>query len=159
MFVRIGDVLPRFRIYEKLFPDHDRLRQALSKAYVDVLEFCRQAKLIFRKKSWPITVNTKLALKLTWKPFDRQFGDILDNFRNHQKSIEKEAGLSHMIEGAEARALEKANRMQLERDNQGMPLSKAFLVRLFRGKSLHRNVQTKDLPLRRVQRIIINTGP
>jgi hypothetical protein len=53
MFVRIGDVLPRFRVYEKLFPSHERLVQALSVVYVDILRFCTDAKAIFRKAKRP----------------------------------------------------------------------------------------------------------
>lgn len=47
MLGRIGDVLPRFRIYEQIYPDHERLRVALSKAYLDVLEFCVRVKDFF----------------------------------------------------------------------------------------------------------------
>ena len=49
MFGRIGDILPRFRIYEKLFPDHHRLVQALSRAYLEILNFCSKAKAVFRR--------------------------------------------------------------------------------------------------------------
>ena len=48
MFVSIGDVLPRFQIYEKLFSNHDVFVQAISKVYVDVIEFCADAKKVFR---------------------------------------------------------------------------------------------------------------
>ena len=47
---------------------------------------------------------------MIWKPFDRNFAEALDRFRIHKKNVEKEAGLSHMIESAEARSLEQANR-------------------------------------------------
>jgi hypothetical protein len=47
MLAQIGDVLPRFRIYQKLFKNHERLLVALSKAYLDVLEFCVQTKNFF----------------------------------------------------------------------------------------------------------------
>jgi hypothetical protein len=47
MFVRIGDVLPRFRGYEMLFPSYEVLRQALSKAYLTIIEFCVDAKSVF----------------------------------------------------------------------------------------------------------------
>lgn len=49
MFERIGDVLPQFRIYERLFSNHERLVQALSVVYVDILKFCTDAKAVFRK--------------------------------------------------------------------------------------------------------------
>ena len=49
MFARIGDVLPRFRTYERLFSDHERLIQALSMAYLDIITFCTNAKAVFRR--------------------------------------------------------------------------------------------------------------
>ena len=49
MFVRIGDVLPRFRTYERLFSNHERLINALSIAYLDIITFCTSAKAVFRR--------------------------------------------------------------------------------------------------------------
>ena len=49
MFARIGDVLPRFRTYERLFSNHDRLVEALSMAYLDIITFCINAKAVFRR--------------------------------------------------------------------------------------------------------------
>ena len=119
MFARIGDVLPRFRDYERLFPDHERLLQALSIVYVDIMKFCVEAKAVFRQAKHRSVVNSKIALKLAWKPFDKQFGNILDDFRHHRKSVESEATVASMIEDANARALELANRLQLEKEKQG----------------------------------------
>ena len=48
MFSSIGDILPRFRIFERLFPNHELLTQALSKVYVDIISFCTEAKRVFR---------------------------------------------------------------------------------------------------------------
>lgn len=119
MFARIGDVLPRFQVYEKLFPDHERLIHALSVAYVDVVVFCSDAKAVFRRGQRALMTSVKIGFKLTWKPFESQFGQQLDNFRNHRKNVEKEAGLSHMVEAAEARALALANHLQLEKAKMG----------------------------------------
>lgn len=49
MFARIGDVLPRFRTYERLFSNHEPLIQALSMAYLDIITFCTDAKDVFRR--------------------------------------------------------------------------------------------------------------
>ena len=49
MLADIGDVVPRFQIYERLFQDHLRLTQALSNAYLDVIEFCTTVKNVFKK--------------------------------------------------------------------------------------------------------------
>jgi hypothetical protein len=49
MLSQIGDVLPRFRIYETLFKNHERLLVALSAVYLDVLRFCIASKDLFVK--------------------------------------------------------------------------------------------------------------
>lgn len=54
-----------------------------------------------------------------WKPFDLQFGKQLSAFREHQKNVEKEAGLANMIEAADARAMVLADQKQLEKRRKG----------------------------------------
>ena len=49
MLARIGDILPRCQVYQNLFPSNERLLQAISVAYLDVIDFCWTAKNIFRK--------------------------------------------------------------------------------------------------------------
>ena len=51
MFVIIGDVLPRFRTYARLFSNYEPLIQALSMAYLDIITFCTKAKAVFRGSS------------------------------------------------------------------------------------------------------------
>lgn len=118
MFTRIGDVLPRFRVYERLFSNHERLVQALSLAYVDIVVFCSECKTVFRHGQRSSMTSFKIAFKLIWKPFERQFGRYVEGFRQHRKSVEKEAGLSHMIEAADSRDLVLANQMQLEQQRK-----------------------------------------
>lgn len=48
MFARIGDVIPRFKTYERLFSIHERLVDALSIAYLDIITFYTNAKAVFR---------------------------------------------------------------------------------------------------------------
>ena len=122
MFARIGDVLPRFQVYEKLFRNHERLIHALCVAYVDIIVFCSDAKAVFRRGQRVSLTSLKVGFKLLWKPFESQFGLQLDNFRNHRKNVEKEAGLSHMVEAADARALALANHLQLEKTKKGRRL-------------------------------------
>ena len=113
MFNRISEVLPRLRDYEYLFPNHERLIQAMSVVYYDVLDFCIDAKKVFRKRS---------MLKLAWKPFDRQFGARIQAFRDHMDTTEKEVSNSHMIEAADSRALIRSNQMQVAKERYGMVL-------------------------------------
>ncbi|KAL8797124.1 MAG: hypothetical protein Q9195_000591 [Heterodermia aff. obscurata] len=115
MLARIGDVLPRFRVYENLFSSHERLVQSLSVAYVDIITFCTKSKAVFRHGRRSSLNNLSVTFKLSWKPFERQFGQQIDDFRTHLKNVDKEAALSHMIEAADARAVTLANQQQLEK--------------------------------------------
>ena len=134
MFSSIGDVLPRFRIFERLFSNHELLIQALSKVYVDIISFCAEVKKVFRDAQRAtsescnrtcqethrlIALGSRIAFKLAWKPFERQFGGQIERFRQHRKNVEKEAGLAHMVEAADSRAVVLYNQMQLEADRQG----------------------------------------
>jgi hypothetical protein len=47
MLAQIGDVLPRFRIFQTLFSNHERLLAALAEVYLDVLRFCIRTKEFF----------------------------------------------------------------------------------------------------------------
>jgi hypothetical protein len=49
MFVQIGNVLPIFRVYEKLFRNHERLMEAITLVFFDIMRFCVSAKNVFRK--------------------------------------------------------------------------------------------------------------
>jgi hypothetical protein len=51
-----------------------------------------------------------VSLKILWKPFDREFGDVIDSFRAHRENVEREAELSHMIEAGSERAMAKSQR-------------------------------------------------
>lgn len=99
MLGQIGDILPRFRDYEQLFPSHRRLLYCISDAYLDIITFCEKAKSIFKKnqkwkRSWlPGSVT---ILRVTWRPFDREFGDILGNIRHHRDLVDREADVSQM---------------------------------------------------------------
>jgi hypothetical protein len=55
-----------------------------------------------------------------WKSFDRQFGKLILDFDRHRKNVEKEAGLSHLIEAEDARAVQRANQLQLEKEREGI---------------------------------------
>lgn len=120
MFNRISDVLPRLKVYERLFPDHERLIRAMSAVYFDVLQFCTDAKKVFRRAKRSITA-------LIWKPFEHQFGSRMEQFREHMNITEKEVTTSHMIEAADSRALVRANHAQLAKERYGIQ-SRLFIL-------------------------------
>ena len=70
-----------------------------------------------------IGLGSRIAFKLAWKPFERQFDGQIERFRQHRKNVEKEAGLAHMIEAADSRAVVLHNQMQLEVDRRGQCLN------------------------------------
>jgi hypothetical protein len=47
MFERIGDVLPRFRSYQALFPTHPQLLRYLTDAYWEIVKFSYAASQVF----------------------------------------------------------------------------------------------------------------
>ena len=112
MFNRIGDLLPRLRIYEGLFASRERLVQLLSALYFDILQFCSEAKTMFRRAK-------RSMLTLVWKPFERQFGSHIDVFRRHQEEMEKEVALSHMIEAADSRTLIRSSQIDIAKERYG----------------------------------------
>lgn len=119
MFKCIGEILPWFRSYERLFSNHKGLVLALSIVYVDILRFCYDAKAVFRQAKHFSLINFKIAIKLFWKPFSQQFGKVIADFHQHRKNVEKEAGLAHMLESAIARDVELFDRLELEKQKQG----------------------------------------
>ncbi|KAK6526491.1 hypothetical protein TWF694_005075 [Orbilia ellipsospora] len=129
MFERIGDVLPRFGSYAKLFPSEKYLLHALSLVYIDILQFCTSAKQVFLKAreskparaSFSFSPSTKTAIKLAWKPFEKQFGDVMGRFRRHKANVEREAGLAHMIEASKERAAQ-ADERRLQQSGRSIVL-------------------------------------
>ncbi|KAF2097104.1 hypothetical protein NA57DRAFT_77359 [Rhizodiscina lignyota] len=110
MFARIGEVLPRYAMFERLFAEHERVLAALSNAYLDILKFCNEAKKMFltlpKKSAIPFSSN----IKQYWKPFDQRFDELIDVFRIHSKTVHKEAEVAHMIEDRKTQALVLASR-------------------------------------------------
>jgi hypothetical protein len=58
------------------------------------------------------------TLKLLWKDFNGEFEGALNGFRNHVKNVEKEAGVSNLIEASTERGLARAERAENERQRK-----------------------------------------
>ncbi|KAF2801958.1 uncharacterized protein BDZ99DRAFT_429162, partial [Mytilinidion resinicola] len=139
ILARIGDVLPRFRIYERLFPDHERLVLALANAYLDIVKFCTDAKAVFTEGK-----KSRKPFKLIWKPFSKRFDVYLYQFRMHQKEVEREAGVSHMIESKQEREIEQANR-ELQERNMKAERRRRVLARLSAGEYQVNHYKTRGV--------------
>ena len=112
MFSRISDVLPRLQVYERLYADNEHLVQAISDVYFDILNFCTDAKEVFRHPKRSI-------FRLSWKGFERQFGSHLESFRKHKRKVEDLAFMSHMTESSESRALIRSQIGQITESRRG----------------------------------------
>ncbi|KAG8534395.1 uncharacterized protein KY384_001240 [Bacidia gigantensis] len=112
MFTQISDLLPRLHVYEALFPDHERLVQALSLVYSDIINFCSEAKHALRKPK-------RAMFGSSWKTFKRQFGHRIESFNRHQRSIDKEVDVSHMIESAKTTDQIQANQLEVAKERKG----------------------------------------
>jgi hypothetical protein len=113
---RIGDLLPRFKDYGRIFnlEKHPRLRQALLETYFDIITLCMKFREI-------LLSQTRVSLKRFSRPLllDVQYEDALEQFRSHKKTVEKEAETCHMIEAAESRALALRNQELQELREKG----------------------------------------
>lgn len=113
---RIGDLLPRFKDYGRIFDleKHPRLRQVLSETYFDIITLCIKFREILQSQ-------TRSSLKRFSRPLllDVQYEDALERFRNHKKMVEKEAETCHMIDAAESRALALRNQELQELREKG----------------------------------------
>jgi len=103
--------------YERIFDrqKHQRLTQAISKTYLDIIELC----LDFRKL---LQDQKASSLKRIWKPIslDGKFEEAIQRFREHRKNVEKEAETCHMIEAAETKALVEAHKKLVEVERKGI---------------------------------------
>ncbi|KAI9788101.1 MAG: hypothetical protein M1816_007233 [Peltula sp. TS41687] len=127
MLCQIENALTRFRLYEKLFQRHTRMLHTLSLVYFDIIEFCMQAREVFRraeknKQAWLgkrhsftlLSPGSQQGLKALWKPFEQHFHGLMFRIQMHTSAADRDADISHMIEAAEARDLEKRSRAALD---------------------------------------------
>ncbi|KAF2654798.1 hypothetical protein K491DRAFT_600076 [Lophiostoma macrostomum CBS 122681] len=113
MFVSVGDALPRFQIYQIIFPSQERLLRAISDAYLDVIHFCVKAKDFFS------SAKGKLSMGM-WKPFQQDFDIYMLQFSRHQKRVDKEARVAHMFESARRREAEAARQHEVDLANKAL---------------------------------------
>ncbi|KAF8245041.1 hypothetical protein K440DRAFT_663078 [Wilcoxina mikolae CBS 423.85] len=90
-FQAIGENLPRFEIYSKIFGDNIGMKNALVKFYKDILLFYQKALGFFRKKTWEILA------RCIWCPFESTFGTIFQDLSRHQKLIDDEASAAQVV--------------------------------------------------------------
>ncbi len=116
IFERVGWILPRFRVYERVFGRHPRVVAALSTAYLDIIKFCDESKNFIRSiQRSRIKSFTKL-----FAPLEHHLNDAIARFRLHREDVELEVEACHMIESAKHYEIELRDRelATLERKTQ-----------------------------------------
>ncbi|KAE9368038.1 hypothetical protein N431DRAFT_494895 [Stipitochalara longipes BDJ] len=130
---RIGDILPRFRDYERIYngQKHRRLYQALSNAYLDIIVLCTEFRKSIREQK-----NSKVRRILKPLAIDKQFDEAIERFRRHRQNVVDEADTCHMIEAAEQRDAQLVLYAEERR--------RKLLARLSKVDSKHRHRRLKE---------------
>lgn len=96
MLAQIGEVIPRYRIYEMLYGKHARFLLALSEAYLDVLKFCTQTKAYFKRAKKSLSTCSIDFATVTQDShhdssalhrLEKQLENFPSEFRSHNDSI------------------------------------------------------------------------
>lgn len=85
---RIGDILPRFRGYERIYGrrKHQRLAKILSNAYLDIINLCAQFRKLLREQK---SSSVRRMLRLV--SLDGRLDDAVGKFRQQRQTVEEEA--------------------------------------------------------------------
>lgn len=100
MLQQIGLNLNSLRRFPRLYPHNRRLEAAMVDVYQVIFRFCTEARNVFKKASDKSSCKKALVglqsmLKLVWKPFKVQFGDLQDELSACMDRV------SHEVEIAE----------------------------------------------------------
>ena len=74
---------------------------------------------LLKHYSHALVVNLLVFSRSSWRPFKDRFKKTLDSFEEHRKQVEKEAGISHMIEAKRAQELAHDARLKAECEKKG----------------------------------------
>ncbi|MCJ1344810.1 hypothetical protein MMC31_003013 [Peltigera leucophlebia] len=84
----------------------DLVRKTVSDVYGDLLDFCRQVRLLFLDKQGQSRryISVILFLRVQWEPFEAQFGKVSSSFRYHL------GVLDHSVQALQYNAIQDGNR-------------------------------------------------
>ncbi|KAK7229267.1 hypothetical protein V2G26_001437 [Clonostachys chloroleuca] len=95
---RIGQSLPRFLVYEHLFPKHEPIQIAILSIYIDVINLLTSVRAFSGKSTF------RLVLCVLWKPLEQKFSECVSHISDQSELVEREANMAHLQEEARARA-------------------------------------------------------
>ena len=118
MLGRLGDHLGHLAEYAKAAIDNLPLvHDSVAKAYVDVLEFCREARNVFfdlngNQRKW---LSFRTFLQIQWEPFESKFSPIEANLQHHLNVLQHAALAAQLNENEEVRRERERIKLREER--------------------------------------------
>ncbi|VUC31192.1 unnamed protein product [Clonostachys rosea] len=94
LFQRIGQSIPRFLVYEHLFPKHEPIQVAILSIYVEITTLLESVRAFAEKSAF------RLVFCAFWKPLEQRFGECISHINNQSELVEREASVAHMQEEA-----------------------------------------------------------
>jgi len=104
------NTLPDYDIYMSLFESDKTLRNGIVAVYKEILGFCSQATGIFTKKSKYVPKAALVVARISWRPFDERFKEILESFEYHASQVENAVNIAWMKKDVENCQEERAER-------------------------------------------------
>ncbi|KAI4274984.1 MAG: hypothetical protein LQ337_003548 [Flavoplaca oasis] len=113
MLEQVGLYLNSLRRFPRLYPHNERLEAAMVDVYRIIFRFCTDARNVFKKVSEKKVcqkgmIGIRSMIKLVWKPFKAQFGDLRANLSAAMEQVSAEVEIAEKEEGHAER--ERANK-------------------------------------------------
>ncbi|KAG7294425.1 hypothetical protein NEMBOFW57_004496 [Staphylotrichum longicolle] len=105
-YSQIAESLGRFQLLEESFKGKPQLYPAFVIFYADILRFHKAAYKFLTRRCW------RVLFKTTWGRFEREFGTILEDLKQHQELIDKEVNAHNIVEAREMRETLKSWRAE-----------------------------------------------
>ncbi|KAL8949575.1 MAG: hypothetical protein Q9222_004323 [Ikaeria aurantiellina] len=121
MLYRIGLHLNSLRRFPRLYPHNARLEAAMVDVYRAIFRFSTQARDVFKKVSNKKVcqkgmIGLRSMVKIIWKPFKAQFGDLEKDLSSSMERVSAEVEIAEKEEAhAERERAEKERRAQASR--------------------------------------------
>ncbi|KAL8856574.1 MAG: hypothetical protein Q9178_006803 [Gyalolechia marmorata] len=121
MLEQVGLHLNSLRRFPRLYPHNEKLEAAMVDVYRIIFRFCREARNVFKKVSDKKVcqkgmIGLRSMVKLIWKPFKSQFGDLRDDLSTAMEKVSTEVEIAEKEEAhAERERADKERRAQASR--------------------------------------------
>ncbi|KAL8721231.1 MAG: hypothetical protein Q9225_002043 [Loekoesia sp. 1 TL-2023] len=121
MLQRIGLHLNSLRRFPRLYPHNERLETAMVDVYRVIFRFCTDARNVFKKVGdkkicQKGMIGLRSMVKIVWKPFKAQFGDLQDELSTSMDRVSTEVEIAEKEEAhAERERAERERRAQASR--------------------------------------------